>query len=164
VHYLAYMYFNSNWLTPSPFPPFSTLPMVILTGLNILYPFFYRKCINIFTFLTYLFYLPSLVCDLPLAWPVSQQSILEFFWDYCKLNCFPMFFFSLFVDHIEMLLIFGNRYCILLLCWRCLWCLRVFLVISGSLCIRSCHLRIWIVWLLPFLFELLLFPLLVLLL
>jgi hypothetical protein len=48
------------------FSPFylSPLPMVILTGLKILYPFVYRKYISHSHLLNF-FYPPSLVCDLP---------------------------------------------------------------------------------------------------
>jgi hypothetical protein len=54
------------------FSPFylSLLPMVILTGLKILYSFLYREYINHAHLLTSLFYPPPLVCDFPLTWPI----------------------------------------------------------------------------------------------
>jgi hypothetical protein len=39
-----------------------------------------------------------------------------------------IFFLSVHWCYIERLLIFVNWFCTLLLCWRCLWCLGIFLV------------------------------------
>jgi hypothetical protein len=58
-HFHVYMYYNPNWFI-SVFLLSTLVPffVVILTGLNILYSFLYRK--YIFIFLTSFFYHPSL--------------------------------------------------------------------------------------------------------
>jgi hypothetical protein len=60
---------------PLHFSPFylSPLLMEISTGLNILYSFLYRKCINYIHFLNFLLPSSSLVCDLPLVRPVFHD-------------------------------------------------------------------------------------------
>jgi hypothetical protein len=58
-HFHIYVY-NHNWFIPSVFSPFyiSPLLMVTSTGLQILYPFLYRKYINHIHLLNFLL-LPS---------------------------------------------------------------------------------------------------------
>jgi hypothetical protein len=51
----------------------SPLHRVVLAGLKILYSFCVESTSTIFTFLTSFFYLPPLICDLPLAWPVFHN-------------------------------------------------------------------------------------------
>jgi hypothetical protein len=63
-HFHVYMCHNLNWFILSIFP-LSTLLLVILAGLKILYLFSYRKYITLFTFLISFFYPPFLLCDLP---------------------------------------------------------------------------------------------------
>jgi hypothetical protein len=95
-----------------------------------------------------------------LSFPLVSLFLgILFFWNYCKWNCFPIFFHSLFIFGVQK----SYWFFFLLLCWGCLW-LGVFGGwFLGLLDIRSCHLQIGIVWLLPFLFVFPLFLLPVLL-
>jgi hypothetical protein len=76
-HFHVYMYCSFTWFISSIFLLSTLVPFLWL--FQLVYKFYIHSCIastsTIFIFLTSSSYPPSLVCDLPLAWPVFHINI-----------------------------------------------------------------------------------------
>jgi hypothetical protein len=73
-HFHVYMYYNQNWFISSTF--LSTLVSFLqwFQQVSKLYTHSHTESTStIFIFLTSFFYPPTLICDLPLAWPVFHN-------------------------------------------------------------------------------------------
>jgi hypothetical protein len=71
----VYMHYNPNcFISIFLLPTLDPLLLVISTGLKIQYRICIESISTIFTFLTFSFYLPFLICDLPLEWPVFHNT------------------------------------------------------------------------------------------
>jgi hypothetical protein len=78
-HFHIYMHYNPNWLIFCFSPFYLSLLMVISTGLKILYLFLYRNYITHIDLSNFLLSHPSLMYDLPLAWPVFHKNVVLYY-------------------------------------------------------------------------------------
>jgi uncharacterized membrane protein len=94
-HFHVYKYYNPNLFNPSIFLLSTLVPFHgdFSSFKNSVFILYVESTSTMFTFLTYFFCLPSLLCDFPLLFTISLIFILVLYFTYERKHGFYLFVF-----------------------------------------------------------------------